>query len=147
MGGERITHRWPDLVTASGVPINWRAAKAVPGDEGSVAVKDPVTALLVVLALASCSGGIGQLPVDNGNDAGPGSDAGSCLEKVPASCPDCVTQNAGDAVVCRLYLQCFATCNPSQPCAAPDGVCGVNTLGGGTAPYMAAVTTYRCACP
>jgi hypothetical protein len=106
-----------------------------------------VTALLVVLALTSCSGGIGELPVDGGDDEGTGAAAGSCLEKIPASCPDCVTQNAGDAVLCHQYLHCFAACDPSQPCGTADGVCGVNTLGGGTAPYAAAVTTYRCACP
>jgi hypothetical protein len=111
-------------------------------------VKNPVTALFVALAMAGCSGGIGELP-DGGDDGGPGSqsDARPCLDEIPASCPDCVTQNPGDAVVCRRYLRCFASCDPSQPCGAEDGVCGVNTLGGGTAPYTAAVTTYRCACP
>jgi hypothetical protein len=111
------------------------------------AVKDPVTILCIALALAGCSGGIGELPVDGGDDPEPGSDARACLDEIPASCPDCVTQNSGDAIVCQRYLRCFTTCNPSQPCGAMDGVCGVNVVGGGTAPYAAALATYRCACP
>jgi hypothetical protein len=109
-------------------------------------VKHLVTALLVALAVASCSGGVGELP-DGGDDAGTGAAPGSCVDKIPASCPDCATQNPADAALCRKYLHCFSTCDPSQPCGDVDGVCGVNTLGGGTAPYAAAVTTYRCACP
>jgi hypothetical protein len=127
--------------------------------------------LLVALVLSGCGGRVGELPVDTGDDAGASADAGSgtdagavpdarasanaesgadartCLDAIPASCPDCVTQNPNDAVVCRQYLRCFATCDPSQPCGAADGVCGVNTLGGGMAPYAAAVATYHCACP
>ena len=134
-------------------------------------MRDPGAVFLVALVLSGCGGKVGELPVDSGDDAGSGADAGAtgdagagadtgsspdagsradaqwCLDAIPASCPDCVTQNPGDATLCRQYLRCFATCDPSQPCGAPDGVCGVNTLGGGMAPYAAAVATYRCACP
>jgi hypothetical protein len=138
-------------------------------------VRDPGAVFLVALLLSGCGGRVGELPVDSSDDAGASADTGSgaytgadagagadtgsiadaasradaraCLDAIPASCPDCVTQNPGDAPVCRQYLRCFATCDPSQPCGAADGVCGVNTLGGGVAPYAAAVATYRCACP
>ncbi len=57
--------------------------------------------------------------------------------------------NASDQPKCQEYLMCFATnnCNPSDPCGQNNGVCGVNTIGGGNAPYDAAVQTYKCACP
>jgi hypothetical protein len=51
------------------------------------------------------------------------------------------------------YLPCYEAnnCNPNDSCATnPDGVCGVNTLGGGNAPQTAANNTYACAkcsCP
>jgi hypothetical protein len=60
-----------------------------------------------------------------------------------------MTQNASDMPKCEMYLQCFAAndCNPMDACGSNDGVCGVNTLGGGEAPLMAATQTYNCACP
>ncbi|HLK35643.1 MAG TPA: hypothetical protein VKU41_02750, partial [Polyangiaceae bacterium] len=75
---------------------------------------------------------------------------GPCnLQSLPSSCPDCMTQNASDAPICKMYLQCFATnaCDPATACGSNDGVCGVNKIGGGEAPYQAAVATYKCACP
>jgi hypothetical protein len=51
-----------------------------------------------------------------------------------------------------VYLPCYEAnnCNPSDSCGSNDGVCGVNKLGGGTAPVSAAQATYTCAgcnCP
>ena len=77
-------------------------------------------------------------------------DGSACLASIPASCPDCMTQNASDQASCQKYIQCFETndCNPNDACATNnDGVCGVNTIGGGEAPLMAAIATYMCACP
>jgi hypothetical protein len=76
-------------------------------------------------------------------------DAANCLNNIPASCPDCMTQNASDEPKCAAYIQCFLNndCNPSTSCGSMDGICGVNTIGGGLAPYNAAVVTYMCACP
>jgi hypothetical protein len=76
-------------------------------------------------------------------------DAANCLNDIPTSCPDCVTQNASDMPKCQDYISCFSTndCNPNTSCGSNDGVCGVNTIGGGYAPYNAAVATYMCACP
>ena len=76
-------------------------------------------------------------------------DAANCLNNIPASCPDCMTQNASDEPKCEDYIQCFLNndCNPSTSCGSMDGICGVNTIGGGLAPYNAAVVTYMCACP
>ena len=64
-----------------------------------------------------------------------------------------MTQNASDAPICQMYIACYLarSCNPTPslnaPCAQNDGVCGVNTIGGGNAPMSAAVATYTCACP
>ncbi len=79
----------------------------------------------------------------------PPSDAGCDLQNIPTGCPDCMTENASFMPVCQEYLMCFSEngCNPSNACGSNDGVCGVNTIGGGEAPYQAAVTTYNCACP
>jgi hypothetical protein len=76
-------------------------------------------------------------------------DGGSCLANIPASCPDCQTQNASDKPVCEMYIQCYLTndCNPSMACGQNSGICGVNTVGGGSAPQSAAIATYNCACP
>jgi hypothetical protein len=76
-------------------------------------------------------------------------DAANCLNNIPASCPDCMTQNASDEPKCEDYIQCFLNndCTPSTSCGSMDGICGVNTIGGGLAPYNAAVATYMCACP
>jgi hypothetical protein len=73
---------------------------------------------------------------------------GGCLQDISASCA-CKTQNASDMPICQRYVMCFATnnCNPNTACGTNSGVCGVNTIGGGEAPYTAAVTTYNCACP
>jgi hypothetical protein len=73
----------------------------------------------------------------------------SCLTSIPAGCPDCKTQNSSDEPICQQYLQCFIKndCNPSTACGDNTGICGVNTVGGGEAPYTAAVATYNCACP
>jgi hypothetical protein len=72
----------------------------------------------------------------------------SCLVIVPPSCPDCATENPSDQPACEMYLMCFRTnqCNPADACAQGNGVCGVNTLGGGSAPLLAATATYNCAC-
>jgi hypothetical protein len=76
-------------------------------------------------------------------------DGAACLLAIPSSCPNCMTQNASDAPTCQLYLQCFIAngCDPSTACGSNTGVCGVNTIGGGEAPYSAALATYSCACP
>jgi hypothetical protein len=81
-----------------------------------------------------------SLPVDAGPD---------CLKSIPASCPDCMTMNASDKPTCELYIACYMTnsCDPSTACGSNDGVCGVNKIGGGSAPQSAAVATYMCACP
>jgi hypothetical protein len=57
--------------------------------------------------------------------------------------------NPSDVPKCEQYLMCYSTnnCNPNNACGSQDAVCGVNTIGGGTAPQMAAVATYNCACP
>jgi hypothetical protein len=82
------------------------------------------------------------------SDAGESADALACLRNIPAKCA-CMTQNASDEPICEKYVTCFADndCNPSDACGSNDGVCGVNTLGGGEAPLAAAVKTYDCACP
>jgi hypothetical protein len=71
------------------------------------------------------------------------------LQVIPSSCPDCATQNASDVPTCQKYVRCFIDndCNPGTACGSNDGVCGVNTIGGGEAPYQAAVQTYDCSCP
>jgi hypothetical protein len=60
-----------------------------------------------------------------------------------------MTQNASDKPKCEQYLACYATndCGPADQCATNDGVCGVNTIGGGNAPKSAADATFMCACP
>jgi|HubBroStandDraft_6_1064221.scaffolds.fasta_scaffold42321_2 hypothetical protein len=95
-----------------------------------------------------------------GPETGPGLDAnsapetsvgdGGCnLQSIPTSCPNCATQNQSDMPICKTYLMCFSTngCDPHTACGSNDGTCGVNKLGGGEAPYTAAVATYDCACP
>jgi hypothetical protein len=81
--------------------------------------------------------------------SGPSPDGSACLLDIPSSCPNCVTQNASDKPACALYLQCFIAndCDPSTACGSNSGICGVNTVGGGEAPYLAAVATRDCACP
>ncbi len=76
-------------------------------------------------------------------------DAACHLPNIPSSCPNCMTQNASDMPTCQKYLACFIQngCNPSAACGSNDGTCGVNTIGGGEAPYTAAKMTYDCACP
>ena len=77
-------------------------------------------------------------------DAGP-----DCLKNIPASCPNCMTMNASDMPNCEKYIACYLanSCNPADACGSNDGVCGVNTIGGGSAPETAAEATYACACP
>jgi hypothetical protein len=77
-------------------------------------------------------------------DAGP-----DCLKNIPASCPNCMTMNASDMPACEKYIACYLTnsCNPTDACGGTDGVCGVNMVGGGSAPQTAAEATYACACP
>jgi hypothetical protein len=61
-----------------------------------------------------------------------------------------MTMNASDMPICEMYIQCYInnSCNPTTSCGSnPDGVCGVNKIGGGGAPETAAVATYMCACP
>ncbi len=74
----------------------------------------------------------------------------ACLpDPPPVNCPDCKTQNLSDHPVCELYLTCYRNndCDPNTSCGTnPSGVCGVNTIGGGSAPQSAAITTYDCAC-
>jgi hypothetical protein len=87
---------------------------------------------------------------DAAKEASPPVDAGpDCLKNIPASCPDCMTMNASDKPNCELYIACYMTnsCDPSTACGSNDGVCGVNKIGGGSAPQSAAVATYMCACP
>lgn len=87
---------------------------------------------------------------DAAKEASPPVDAGpDCLKNIPASCPDCMTMNASDKPNCELYITCYMTnsCDPSTACGSNDGVCGVNKIGGGSAPQSAAVATYMCACP
>jgi hypothetical protein len=97
-------------------------------------------------------GGLPEAAPDTstGGDANPAPGDGGCnLQSIPTSCPNCVTQNMSDMPICKTYVMCFATnnCNPNTACGTNGGVCGVNTIGGGEAPYTAAVTTYNCACP
>jgi hypothetical protein len=75
-------------------------------------------------------------------------DAGSCLASIPAACPDCMTMNPTDKPTCEKYLSCYLTnvCTPTDACGLQNGACGVNTIGGGTAPQLAAIRTYNCAC-
>jgi hypothetical protein len=92
------------------------------------------------------------IPAGDSGDAAPPpppADGGCDLTSIPASCPDCMTQNASDQPICQKYLACFAmnACDPNTSCGSNTGVCGVNTIGGGEAPYTAAVATYACACP
>lgn len=94
---------------------------------------------------------VGAPDTASGHDTGsPPTDAGSgCLSSIPASCPDCATGNASDKPKCQMYITCYIehSCNPADACGQMDGVCGVNTIGGGSAPQSAAVATYNCACP
>jgi hypothetical protein len=57
----------------------------------------------------------------------------------------CSTQTQSDLKMCQNYLSCYVTnnCNPST-CGGQDQVCGVNTLGGGTAPKQIADSAYSC---
>jgi hypothetical protein len=87
---------------------------------------------------------------DAAKEASPPVDAGpDCLKNIPATCPDCMTQNASDKPACEMYITCYMTnsCDPTTACGDNDGVCGVNKIGGGEAPEQAAMTTYMCACP
>jgi hypothetical protein len=72
----------------------------------------------------------------------------SCLVIVPPTCPDCMTENPSDQPACERSLTCFRVnqCNPADACGQASGICGVNTLGGGSAPLLAATATYECAC-
>jgi hypothetical protein len=81
----------------------------------------------------------------------------NCLNSIPATCNVCQSQNSGDVTTCKnVYLPCYVNhnCNPNDnaqgQCGYQDGVCGVNRLGGGSAPQTAAINTYACAmckCP
>ncbi len=77
-------------------------------------------------------------------DAGP-----DCLKNIPSTCPNCMTQNAGDMASCQKFITCYLTnsCNPSDACGQMDGICGVNKVGVGSSPQTAALATYACACP
>src|ERR1700722_10088755 len=72
--------------------------------------------------------------------SGASADGSACLLDIPSSCPNCMTQNASDKPACQLYLQCFIAndCDPGTACGSNTGICGVNTVGGGEAPYAAA---------
>jgi|HubBroStandDraft_2_1064218.scaffolds.fasta_scaffold191930_2 hypothetical protein len=105
--------------------------------------------ILLPVLVAGC----GSTFSAEGSDAAPAKEAAadaamSCLIIVPASCPDCVTENPSDQPACETYLMCFRMnqCNPADPCAQGNGICGVNTIGGGSAPLAAATATYDCAC-
>ncbi len=79
--------------------------------------------------------------------AGPGL---ACLDNPPAECPFCETPNENEVAKCQEYLSCFAEndCLPPDSCTmSNDGICGVNTIGGGMSPHDAAVETAECACP
>lgn len=89
----------------------------------------------------------GDTGTDGASDTG-AADAG-CLANIPSTCPDCAVQNQTDLPVCEKYLTCYQTnnCNPSTSCGSANSICGVNTIGGGTAPQGFAIATYNCACP
>jgi hypothetical protein len=94
---------------------------------------------------------IDAMAADQGSGGGDADiDAAGCLDNIPASCPDCATMNASDAPKCQAYLMCYGAnaCNPKDTCSTDnDGVCGLNKVGGGSAPQAAAIATYDCACP
>lgn len=82
--------------------------------------------------------------------------SGACLSGFcgPAGCVftncGCADQvaNPGDVPRCEEYLACYLTeaCPPDNLCRGPDGVCGVNRIGGGAAPQAAADAVWQCAC-
>ena len=70
------------------------------------------------------------------------------LQNLPPQCIPCQTMNQSDKPKCQEYLDCYIAnlCEPVDACGQLDGVCGVNTIGGGNAPRDAAIATYMCAC-
>jgi hypothetical protein len=76
--------------------------------------------------------------------------AGTCLASRPAGCEcaDSPNINPNEIAECQVYVDCFIdnACSPTATCADNDGVCGVNTLGGGTAPFNHASWVFSCAC-
>jgi hypothetical protein len=122
--------------SSSGGTVSGSSGGGVTGEDASMSAME--------------SGGGSTLDATNGappvRDAS--ADGTACLTSIPSSCPDCATQNASDKPACEQYIQCFITndCDPSDSCGSNDGVCGVNTIGGGEAPYNAAAATYACAC-
>jgi hypothetical protein len=58
----------------------------------------------------------------------------------------CTAQKQADKALCSMYLDCYRdnSCDPSQPCAQPDGVCGVNGKAGGMAPKTIADQVFNC---
>jgi len=80
---------------------------------------------------ASCTGGVG----------------GACLTNWRSTTcgATCTSQTQSDRKMCATYLDCYAAhdCGPSS-CGSQDDVCGVNKLGGGTAPKTVADQVYAC---
>jgi MYXO-CTERM domain-containing protein len=78
--------------------------------------------------------------------APPGQD---CLEnwRNTTSGATCTGQSQGDRLTCIQYLDCYYTnnCGP-RSCGGNDGICGINTIGGGTAGQPIADQVYTDLC-
>ena len=83
-----------------------------------------------------------------GGTSGSGGGGGHCLDNIPMSCPNCVTQNPSEQARCLQFLDCYRTydCDPATACGQSSGVCGVNVIGGPSSARDASVVTYQCAC-
>jgi hypothetical protein len=85
-----------------------------------------------------------------GAPTGGASNPGGCLDHVGEVCDHCDDGNQGDITKCHEYITCFETegCDPADSCATSnDGICGVNNVGGGTAPRDQARNTWEdCGC-
>lgn len=80
---------------------------------------------------------------------GDGGSLGGCMSdwrSTPCGAT-CTSQTQSDRAACSLYLDCFAgnSCGPST-CGGIDDICGVNTIGFGTAPRDIANQVYGCLC-
>jgi len=136
------------LGTTSSGGVVARGSDGAPagGDGEGVATGDDAATVAAPVPEASVASAADATTATTLDAAPP--DGSACLASIPPSCPSCATQNASDHPICEQYIQCFITngCDPSMSCGSSTGVCGVNTVGGGNAPYAAAVATYQCAC-
>lgn len=117
---------------------------------------------VVVVLMTGCGDAFGVAPPTcrdgawNGDEAGVdcgGSCGVDCVPLAACSFDACpcsnYVNNPSEIEACEQYLECYRSleCLPEQPCRGPDGVCGVNTIGGGAGPELAAVAVWDCACP